>query len=104
MKTPIALAVIFFAYPFVFSNAFPRDIGVALLLAAISASAWNIVGGYAGQVSVGHGMFFGAGAYIPLMMFTHFGWPPMLGIPIGVAVSLVLAVVIGMPTFRLQGH
>ena len=62
MKGTIALAVAFLAYPFVFSNAFYLDIGVALLLAAISASAWNIVGGYAGQVSVGHSMFFGAGA------------------------------------------
>jgi ABC-type branched-subunit amino acid transport system permease subunit len=46
MKLPVALLVAFFAYPFIFSNAFYLDIGVALLLAAISASAWNIVGGY----------------------------------------------------------
>ena len=50
-------------FPIVFSGAFARDIGAAFLLAAISASAWNIVGGYAGQVSVGHSMFFGLGAY-----------------------------------------
>ncbi len=100
----IALAVVSLIYPFVFQGAFLRDIGVALLLAAISASAWNIVGGYAGQVSVGHGMFFGVGAYVPLMVFTHWGWPPVLGVPLGIVVSLVLAVVIGMPTFRLRGH
>src|SRR5690348_18221239 len=104
MKTPIALAVIFFAYPFVFSNAFYLDIGVALLLAAISASAWNIVGGYAGQVSVGHCMFFGAGAYLPLLFFHQWQLPPLVGVPVGVAVSLLIAVVIGVPTFRLQGH
>ena len=57
-------------YPLVFSDAFYRDIGVAFLLAAISASAWNIVGGYAGQVSVGHSMFFGLGAYMPLLFYT----------------------------------
>jgi branched-chain amino acid transport system permease protein len=104
MKTAIALAVVFVAYPLVFSNAFYLDIGVALLLAAISASAWNIVGGYAGQVSVGHCMFFGAGAYLPLLFFTQWHLPPIVGVPAGVAVSLVIAVVIGMPTFRLQGH
>ena len=48
MKAAIALAVMFVAYPLVFPNAFYLDIGVALLLAAISACAWNIVGGYAG--------------------------------------------------------
>lgn len=104
MKGTIALAILFLAYPFVFSNAFYLDIGVALLLAAISASAWNIVGGYAGQVSVGHGMFFGVGAYLPLLVYTHWQWPPLVGVPIGIAISLALAVVVGMPTFRLSGH
>ena len=104
MKVAIALAVAFLAYPFVFSNAFYLDIGVALLLAAISASAWNIVGGYAGQVSVGHCMFFGVGAYLPLLVYHHWQLPPIVGIPIGIAVSLVLAVIIGLPTFRLSGH
>ena len=104
MKGTIALAVIFILYPFVFSNAFYLDIGVALLLAAISASAWNIVGGYAGQVSVGHSMFFGAGAYLPLLVYHHWQLPPMVGIPLGIIVSLMLAVIVGLPTFRLSGH
>src|SRR5207237_4192620 len=104
MKAPIALALAFILYPFVFSNAFYLDIGVALLLAAISASAWNIVGGYAGQVSVGHSMFFGVGAYLPLLVFHHWQLPPIVGVPIAIAISLVLAVIIGLPTFRLSGH
>ena len=91
-------------YPMIFSGAFYRDIGVTLLLAAISASAWNIVGGYAGQVSVGHSMFFGLGAYTPLLFYSLWGWPPIVGIPFGIAFSIGLAVVIGMPTFRLTGH
>src|SRR5215208_7227087 len=104
MKVAIMLALTSLIYPFVFSNAFYLDIGVALLLAAISASAWNIVGGYAGQVSVGHGMFFGVGAYLPLLVYHHWQLPPIVGVPVGVAVSLLLAIVVGMPTFRLQGH
>src|SRR5436305_14989675 len=104
MKAAIALAAVFILYPFVFSNAFYLDVGVALLLAAISASAWTIVGGYAGQVSVGHSMFFGAGAYLPLLVYHHWQLPPMVGVPLGIIVSLVLAVIVGMPTFRLTGH
>src|SRR5712672_4008218 len=104
MKGTIALVVAFIAYPFVFSNAFYLDIGVALLLAAISASAWNIVGGYAGQVSVGHSMFFGLGAYTPLLFYSLWGWPPIAGIPAGIALSIGLSLLIGMPTFRLSGH
>jgi branched-chain amino acid transport system permease protein len=104
MKGTIALAIVFILYPFVFSNAFYLDIGVGLLLAAISASAWNIVGGYAGQVSVGHSMFFGAGAYLPLLVYQQWQLPPIVGVPLGIIVSLILAVIVGMPTFRLTGH
>jgi branched-chain amino acid transport system permease protein len=100
----LLLAAGLLLYPIVLQSAFYRDIGVSLLLAAISASAWNIVGGYAGQVSVGHSMFFGVGAYTPLLFYTQWGWPPLAGIPAGIALSIGLAVVIGMPTFRLSGH
>ena len=100
----VLLAIGLLVYPFVLTGAFYRDVGVTFLLAAISASAWNIVGGYAGQVSVGHAMFYGLGAYAPLLFYTLFGWPPIVGIPIGMAFSVGLAVVIGFPTFRLTGH
>jgi branched-chain amino acid transport system permease protein len=91
-------------YPLIFSGPFYRDIGAAFLLAAVSASAWNIVGGYAGQVSVGHSMFFGLGAYTPLLFYTLWGWSPLAGIPAGCLLSIALALLIGMPTFRLTGH
>ena len=59
LSPTVLLAAALLIYPLIFSGAFYLDIGVTFLLAAISASAWNIVGGYAGQVSVGHAMFFG---------------------------------------------
>ena len=98
------LAAVLLLFPLVFSDPFYRDIGAAFLLAAISASAWNIVGGYAGQVSVGHSMFFGLGAYAPLLFYTLWGWSPLAGIPVGILLSVALAVLIGLPTFRLSGH
>src|SRR5437588_9315951 len=99
-----ALGVALLVYPFAFSSPFFRDIGVAVLLAAISASAWNIVGGYAGQVSVGHSMLFGVGAHTQLMFYHLWVLPLVAGVPAGILVSLGLALVVGMPTFRLQGH
>ena len=84
----VLLGAALLLFPIVFSSAFYRDIGVAFLLAAISASAWNIVGGYAGQVSVGHSMFFGLGAYMPLLFYTLFGWSPIAGIPAGIVLSI----------------
>src|ERR1700680_715000 len=98
----VALALVI-AYPLLFSTPFQQRLGALVLLYAISASAWNIVGGYAGQVSIGHVVFFGCGAYGALASYHHLGLPPIAGLPIGVAVSIVIAAVIGVPTLRLSG-
>src|SRR5262249_2264348 len=68
-------------------------LGALVLLAAIGASAWNIVGGYAGQVSVGHAVFFGIGAYSAVTSFVHLGLPPISGAPVGMALSVLVAAV-----------
>src|ERR1041385_8951375 len=70
------------------SAEFLQDVGATLVLAAISACAWNIVGGYAGQVSVGHAIFFGAGAYASVYSFVHLALPPIAGAPIGMLLSV----------------
>jgi branched-chain amino acid transport system permease protein len=104
----LILAAAMLAYPALVagtdSAAFLQDMGTLVLLAAIGAAAWNIVGGFAGQISVGHAMFFGAGAYLPLLVYQHWQLPPLLGVPLGVGVSLAIALLIGFPTFRLLGH
>src|SRR5580704_8204213 len=97
----VLLSAALLLFPMVFSGAFARDIGVAFLLAAISASAWNIVGGYAGQVSVGHSMFFVIGAYMPLLFYSLFGWSPIAGIPFAFFLGIGLAVSFGLPPFRV---
>ena len=81
-----------------------QRLGALVLLAAIGASAWNLVGGYAGQVSVGHAVFFGAGAYTAIAVYTHLGLPPIAGAPLGALVAVLIAALIGVPTLRLSGH
>jgi len=99
----VALALVI-AYPLLFSTPFQQRLGALILLYAIAASAWNIVGGYAGQVSVGHVVFFGCGAYAAMAAYSHFGLVPLVGIPVGAAVAVLIAAVIGVPTLRLSGH
>ena len=101
---PIVAAVAVLAYPLVFATPFQQRLGALVLLYAISASAWNIVGGYAGQASIGHVVFFGCGAYAALAAYQHLGLPPIAGLPIGVALSVLIAAVVGVPTLRLSGH
>ena len=97
----IAFAV---AFPWIFTSAFYGRMGALVLLYAVSASAWNLIGGYAGQVSVGHAVFFGAGAYMALLVYNLWGLPPLAGVPPGILVSMLIAGVIGVPSFRLRGH
>jgi branched-chain amino acid transport system permease protein len=92
------------AWPLLVHDVFYQRVGALVLLAAISASAWNLLGGYAGQVSVGHAVYFGAGAYASLIVYTELDWPPIAGAPIGVLVSMAISALIGTPTFRLRGH
>jgi branched-chain amino acid transport system permease protein len=70
---------------------------------AALASAWNIVGGFAGQLSLGHAVFYGVGAYTSTLLLIHFGWSPWFGMFVGAALSTVLAVLISWPCFRLRG-
>jgi branched-chain amino acid transport system permease protein len=100
----LAAVAVLAVWPLLTDDTFFQRVGALVMLGAISASAWNLIGGYAGQVSVGHAVYFGAGAYASLLMFTRFGWPPIAGAPLGVAVSLGLAALVGTPTFRLRGH
>ena len=100
----LAAVAVLAVWPLLTDDTFLQRIGALVMLGAISASAWNLIGGYAGQVSVGHAVYFGAGAYASLLVFTRFGWPPIAGAPLGVAVSLGLAALVGTPTFRLRGH
>jgi branched-chain amino acid transport system permease protein len=99
----VALALVII-YPLVFTTPFQQRLGSLILLYAIAASAWNIVGGYAGQVSVGHVVFFGCGAYAAMGAYTHFALSPLVGIPAGILSSVLIAAVIGVPTLRLSGH
>jgi branched-chain amino acid transport system permease protein len=101
---PSVLLAIVIAYPLLLSTPFQQRLGALVLLYAIAASAWNIIGGYAGQVSVGHVVFFGCGAYAAMGAYAHFGLSPLVGIPLGFAVAAMIAAVIGRPTLRLSGH
>jgi branched-chain amino acid transport system permease protein len=81
-----------------------RNTAIVMLMTAQLGVAWNILGGYAGQVSLGHAAFFGCGAYVSTYLLLQHGISPWIGMVVGGAVSAVFALVIGWPCFRLRGH
>jgi len=77
---------------------------IMLLLYATLSQAWNLIGGYAGQVSFGHAVFFGIGSYAAMAPLIHWGLTPWAGMLIGGIVAMLFSVIIGVPVFRLKGH
>ncbi|MGH2604943.1 MAG: branched-chain amino acid ABC transporter permease, partial [Dehalococcoidia bacterium] len=71
---------------------------------ALFGVSWNILSGYGGQLSFGHASFFGIGAYTVTLTFVYWSLSPWLGIPLGMVLGGLAAILIGFPTFRLRGH
>jgi branched-chain amino acid transport system permease protein len=73
-------------------------------LYATLAAAWNVLGGYAGQVSLGNAVFFGVGAYAPTLLVIRLGLTPWLGLLAGVLMAVAVGLLVGYYTFHLGGH
>jgi branched-chain amino acid transport system permease protein len=91
-------------FPLLEKNPSHQNLAILMLMAAQLGVAWNIIGGYAGQVSLGQVAFYGLGAYTSTLLFTRLGINPWLAIPAGGLVAAALSVLIGWSCFRLKGH
>jgi branched-chain amino acid transport system permease protein len=85
------------------ADVFYSHLIVMTLIYATLASAWNIIGGYAGQLSLGHAGFFGLGAYTSTILFVDHSISPWLGILVAMVLGAVVALLVGIPTLRLRG-
>jgi branched-chain amino acid transport system permease protein len=92
------------AFPAAVTLPFPRHVMILIFLYGALAVAWNLLAGYCGQISLGHAIFFGAGAYTSTLLFRHAGLTPWLGMLAGALVAVLLSQAIGIPVFRLRGH
>ena len=70
------------------------------LYAALLAQAWNILGGFGGQFSFGHALFFGTGAYVQALAQVQWGINPWLALPVAVALSSAVGLLVGALSFR----
>ena len=103
----LAPAAIFFALaglaPLLVRDAFLLDSLVLILIWGTSAAAWNVAGGYAGQISLGHSAFFGLGAYAAALLGTRWGLSPWLGLAVGAGIAMAIGLIIGYLSNRLRG-
>ena len=97
------LVVILLALPLVVKNSFAIDICIRVLLFSFIGVAWNLIGGYAKQLSLGHAAFFGLGAYTSTILQIDFGISPWIGMIAGGVVAALASLPIGWLCFRLRG-
>jgi branched-chain amino acid transport system permease protein len=100
----LGLLVALLVLPFVTAPYFMHLL-IQILLWSFVYSAWSLMGRF-GFVSLGHGAFMGVGAYVPALLWNYYDVTPLIGIPLGVTLSALLALVIGYPCFRFKviGH
>jgi branched-chain amino acid transport system permease protein len=100
----LVLLAILPAVPKVVGNGFSGHVLVLILLYASMSQSWNILGGYCGQVSFGHSVFFGIGAYGAGIAVVTCHATPWFGSLLGACAAAAVAMIISYPCFRLKGH
>src|SRR3990172_10023137 len=90
-------------YPLVQKSQYYQHVMIMTMMAAVLASSWNILGGYAGYTSLGHAAFFGLGGYLVALAHNYFGWHPFVSTWFLGFVVLGVALVLGWISLRTHG-
>jgi branched-chain amino acid transport system permease protein len=99
----LLLAAVLIILPFTIENQYFVHILIMVFFYAFCASAWNIISGFAGQLSFGHAAFLAIGAYSSGLLFNYLNLSPWVGMLVGGVIAAGVAVLIGIPAFRLRG-
>lgn len=104
LLTAAGLLMVLTVVPLAIHDVYTRNLIIITLLFAGLSQAWNILGGYCGQISLGHSLYFGVGAYVSTMLFVGPHIPPPVGMLAGGVLAALMALLVGWPCFRLSGH
>jgi branched-chain amino acid transport system permease protein len=100
----LACALAVLLLPVCLKNNYALTVLTFVALNTILAVGLNLLMGYAGQVSLGHAAFFGVGAYTSAILTTTLHWNPWLAILASLALTALVALLVGIPCLRLRGH
>ncbi len=98
------LALAGLAAPLVWSHPFVLHIAIQALIWALFAASWDLLSGYTGQISFGHGGFFSIGAYTAAIMTRTLGLSSWIGMVAALFLCAIIGLGVGFPALRLRGH
>lgn len=104
LMTAIVVFAVIALVPFAVKDVYMMNILILTLMYAALSQSWNLLGGYCGQVSLGHALYFGIGAYATSILYVNFGIIPWGGMAVGGVIAALVALALGYPCFRLGGH
>lgn len=96
----LALAIVL---PLLIANTYVMQCLILMLMYGFLATGWNIIGGFAGQMALGNGVYFGIGAYVSGALLVFNGISPWFGMLIGGLIAALVSLALGSMTFRLSG-
>jgi branched-chain amino acid transport system permease protein len=100
---PLTVILLLALFPVATPDIFYLSVGVILFMYIALGSSWNIIGGYSGYISFGHGAFFGVGAYVIALLLIKLGYSPFFTCILGGLVAALFALIVGYPVLRLKG-
>lgn len=103
-RVPVALGVAFLIVPWLTRDDYALGVWTFILLNVMVVVGLDLLLGYAGQLSLGHGAFVAVGAYVSALLTTKAGWSGWNAMPAGMLASAALAALIAVPTLRLRGY
>jgi branched-chain amino acid transport system permease protein len=99
----LAVLVLVLCLPLVIRSATYMHILILLFFYAYLTTSWNLVGGFAGVLPLGHAAFLGIGAYTSTILSLQYGVSPWLGMLVGGVLASIVGILIGLPTFKMRG-
>jgi branched-chain amino acid transport system permease protein len=100
---PALFAIFLLAVPLILTNPAYLQIVVFIFWYAYLTTSWNLVGGFAGVLPLGHTMFTGIGAYTSTLLFIQYGLTPWVGMFVGAVLAMLVGIFVGLPTFKMRG-
>jgi len=99
----IILGILFLIFPLVIRSSYYQHLVIIIFMWVVVGSSWNLLAGYTGQVSFGHAIFFGVGAYTAGIFATKLGISAWWGMMFGGFFSMIVGLFVGWVCFRLRG-
>lgn len=98
-----AVLGIAFGLPLIMQSPTYLHMVILVFFYAYLTTSWNMVGGFAGVLPLGHSVFIGTGAYTSTILYLQYGISPWIGMIVGGILAMLIGILIGLPTFKMRG-